>query len=276
MKTTFKSTLVENQGTKFLSDEASIKEWLDKYGVKDYSINGDFTVSVNGPLALDNKGLEEIPVKFSEVNGSIDVTTNRLKRIDWAPAKVNGNFDAWDNEIETLVGGPAEVENSMDVDGNKLTDLHGAPKKVGKCFIVSKNPLKTLAGCPEVVKGYFKAAECGLTQLDDLPREIGTNLYIQDNELKSLKGINKLLKHLNVANSAKGGKINISKNPIENGLSSCLAIKGFKELYIDQLSSIGDKSLKPATSIINSAIAAGEDAFDVQEKLLDSEYAKFA
>ena len=276
MKTTFKSTLVESQGTQFLSDEASIREWLDKYDVKNYSINGDMTVSVNGPLALDNKGLEEIPVKFSEVDGSIDVTTNRLKRIDWAPAKVNGDFDAWDNEIETLVGGPTEVEQSMDVDGNKLTDLHGAPKKVGKCFVVSQNPLKTLAGCPEVVKGYFKAADCGLPHIDDLPREIGTNLYLQNNEIKSLKGINKLLKNLNVTNSSKGGKINISSNPIENGLSSCLAVKGFQSFTLDKLSSMGDKALKPAVDIINSAIAAGEDAFEVQEKLLDSEHAGFA
>lgn len=276
MKTTFKSTLVENQGTQFLNDEAAIREWLDKYGVKGYSINGDMTVSLDGPLSLDDKGLEEIPVKFSEIVGSIDVTTNKLKRIDWAPAKVNGDFDAWDNEIETLMGGPTEIEQSMDVDGNKLTDLHGAPKKVGKCFVVSQNPLKTLAGCPQTVGGYFKAADCKLPHIDDLPREIGTNLYIQGNEITSLKGINKLLKSLNAVNSAKGGNINISNNPLTSGLTSCLAIKGFKAFVLDKIAPAGNKDLGQAVVIINKAVADGEDPFEVQEKVLDSEFSGLA
>ena len=276
MKTTFKSTLVENQGTQFLSDEASIREWLDKYEVKDYTINGDFTVSVNGPLALDNKGIEEIPVKFSEITGSIDVTTNRLKRIDWAPAKVNGDFDAWDNEIETLVGGPTEVEMTMDVDGNKLTDLHGSPKKVGGSFIVSKNNLKSLAGCPEVVGKYFKAIECGLDSIDDLPREVGTNVYLQGNKITSLKNINKFLKKINLSNSNKEGKINISENPIENGLSSCLSIQGLKSISFDLSKTPTQKKLASAINLINDGLIDNSDLFDIQDKLLDSDYANFA
>ena len=275
MKTSFKSTLLESQGTKFLSEEAAIREWLDKFGVKNYSVNGDMTVSVDGPLDLADKGLEEIPVKFSEVSGSVDVTSNRLKRIDWAPAKVNKDFDAWDNQIETLVGGPTEVVQSADFDGNQLADCHGAPKKVGGAFIVSRNPLKTLAGCPEKVGEYFKATECNLSQIDDLPREIGTNLYLQENHFKSLKGINKFLKAINASSSPKGGKINISSNPIDSGLTSCLAIRGFKAFVLDKMSAEGDKNLKPAVEIINVGVANDEDAFEIQEKLLDSEYASF-
>ena len=278
MKTTFKKLLINESQTKFLNEESAIREWLDKMGVEDYSINGDMTVSVKGPLSLDDKNLEEIPVKFSEVGGSIDVTSNKLKRIDWAPATVNGDFDAWDNEIETLQGGPTEVKGSYDVDGNKITDLHGSPKTVGVSFIVSKNPLHGLAGCPQSVGSYFKAEACNLTEIDDLPRSVGTNIYLQGNHISSLKNINKFLKEVNAKNDAKGGKVVLSANPITAGISALLAIKGFKEVVFDGVKgqSSSYQELIKVAEIINKGLKANEDPFDIQEKILDSDWSSFA
>ena len=271
MKTTFKSILKESEQTKFLSSEAEIKQWLDSHKVENYSINGDMTVSVNGPFTITDKDIEEIPVKLSEVTGSIDVTGNKLKRIDWAPSKVARDFDCWDNEIETLEGGPEEVEGGFDCDNNKLVNLKGAPKKVGGAFVCSANKLQSLAGCPTFVGKYFKAMGCELTEIDALPASIGTSLYLQNNQLKSFKGVNKLVKHIGLE---KDGKIAIGTNPVESGLISLMSINGAKAIAYDS----GPKAneVKPALDIINKCLADGSDAFDAQELLMDKNLGNYA
>lgn len=280
MKTTLKKTLTESTST-FLSSEEEIRAWLDQYKIKDYTINGDMTVSVKGGFALDDKGLEEIPVKFAEVGGSIDVTSNRIKRIDWAPSKINGDFDIWDNEIETLEGGPTEVTGGYDCDNNRLTSLAGAPTKVGGSFVCSGNKLTSLKGCPREVGKYFKAMSCGLTSIDDLPESIGTNLYLNINELTSLKGLNKLLKHFahNAANS-KDGVISITGNPISGSILSVLNIKGFKSLSFQarhrSVATPDENKVEKAVKIINAAVNDGTDVFDVQEQLIAKDLEEFA
>ena len=154
MKTTFKKLLINESQTKFLSEESAIREWLDKMGVEDYSINGDMTVSVKGPLSLDDKNLEEIPVKFSEVGGSIDVRVpNRkltkkevkeyaiisnthagefdfeildLEFADIEIAELGFEIEGWDdwkNKQDTLLAGEAK-EDDFDVPvGGSETDI---------------------------------------------------------------------------------------------------------------------------------------------------------
>lgn len=277
MKTTFKSILIENTTTEFLSDEKKITEWLDSIGVKNYSINQDMSVTVNGNLLLDDKNLTEIPVKFKEVHGGIDVTSNKIKRLDWCPSIVKGSLEAWDNEIETLVGGPIEIEGSFDIDNNKLTNLQGAPKKVGGAFIITSNKLSSLVGCPEIVGEYFKASICGITHLDDLPRSIGTNVYLQNNNISNLKGIGKLIKSINTKNSSKGGRIVLSANPIETGLSGILNINGVKNIeYQPSASDTKAQKIAAALKIINDGLKDGNDVMDIQDKLIDSEFASLA
>ena len=278
MKTTLKKTLTESTST-FLSNEEEIRAWLDQYKIKDYTINGDMTVSVKGGFALDDKGLEEIPVKFAEVGGSIDVTSNKIKRIDWAPSKVNGDFDIWDNEIETLEGGPTEVTGGYDCDNNRLTSLNGAPAKVGGSFVCSGNKLTSLKGCPKEVGKYFKAMDCGLTVVDDLPESVGTNIYLLSNEITSLKGINKIVKRFaHDAAGAKDGVISISGNPISGSLLSVLSIKGFKGLVFEPRkfgAATGEKRIKEAVDIINKAVKEEVDVFDVQEQLIAKDLEEF-
>ena len=280
MKTTLKKTLTESTST-FLSSEEEIRAWLDQHKIKDYTINGDMTVSVKGGFALDGKGLEEIPIKFAEVGGSIDVTSNKIKRIDWAPSKINGDFDIWDNEIETLEGGPTEVTGGYDCDNNRLTSLTGAPTKVGGSFVCSGNKLTSLKGCPKEVGKYFKAMSCGLTVVDDLPESIGTNIYLGINEIASLKGINKLVKRFaHNASGSKDGVISISFNPISGSLLSVLSINGFKGLVFEtrnsSVASSNEKRIKAAVDIINTAIKNNVDVFDVQEQLIAKDLEEFA
>ena len=275
MKLSFKHTLItESTGTTFLQDKEVIDQWLKKYNITGYTINDDFTVSINGPFVVSDK-LTEIPFKIKSCH-SIDVTDNLLTRIDWAPEIVEGDFDCWDNEIETLEGGPKRVTGSYDCDRNKLGDLTGAPEEVGESFVCSQNDLRSLKGVPRKVGAYFKALGCGLTVIDDLPAEVGTNIYLQNNLIRSTKGINKLVRSLGSSvKSDKVGIINLENNPLENGLLSLMLIKGIKNIKYSHK----DAKMKPIGEIItklNAALESGKDPLDVQDELIDNGLAQYS
>lgn len=270
MKTTFKKLLTEAEASVFLKDHDQIAKWLNDHEVKQFVINSDSTVSINGPLSLDGKELEEIPVKFKEVRGSIDVSSNKLKRIDWAPDHVQGDFDIWDNDLVTLEGGPTKVEGSYDCDNNNLKSLLGAAREVGKAFICSMNDLDSLAHCPEKVGTYFKAMSCGLTSIDALPKSIGSSMFLQSNKIESFANIAKIAKTLNLLDK---GKVNISSNPIQDGLIFIAAIRGIKEIIYDTDNAHPNaKQLRAAVEIINKGLKSGADVFDIQAELEDGGY----
>ena len=53
-----------------LRTHEEIKNWLDKYNIKDYTIRPDGVVDVNGPVFLERFKISVIPVQFGEVTGS--------------------------------------------------------------------------------------------------------------------------------------------------------------------------------------------------------------
>ena len=55
-----------------------IKDSLDEYGVKNYTINDDFTIDVNGDVNLEGKDICKFPdyIQFGVVNGSFDCSFN--------------------------------------------------------------------------------------------------------------------------------------------------------------------------------------------------------
>lgn len=278
MKTTFKSTIVkESSESQFFQEEIDIKNWLDQYNVKNYTINQDKTVTVNGDVDLSGKDLTKIPVKFSEVHGPFDISLNKLTDLSFCPEKVTGGFFVHDNELTSLVGGPKEVGESYDCDNNKLSDLQGAPEKVGKAFICSFNPLKSLNGCPKEVGKYFKAIDCGLTVIDDFPKIVGSNVHLNRNKLKTLKGINKFVKEIGGGSkNSPNGTINVTgNNELESGLLSLCSIKGLKSIIITGGADVAAADLKKAVEIINNGLKNGDDVFDIQDALIDGGVGSF-
>ncbi len=50
----------------------------DQYGISNYSINEDMSVSVDGDVFLYKMDLIEIPIKFKKVSGYFDCSCNGL------------------------------------------------------------------------------------------------------------------------------------------------------------------------------------------------------
>jgi hypothetical protein len=70
------------------TNKQEIKNWLDENEIKNYSINEDLYVDVNGDVWLDNKILTEIPVKFNIIKGIFDCDNNQLTSTEFLPKEV--------------------------------------------------------------------------------------------------------------------------------------------------------------------------------------------
>ena len=150
-----------------------------KYNIKNYTINSDGLIDVNGDVDLrgsrfwdefkssklgvaNNWTLDTLPLKFGKVSGSFDCRYNNLETLEGCPKEVGGDFYCSDNKLTTLVGCPVEVRRFLGGD-NLFSDLTGCPQFINGDFNVSDNKnLVSLKGGPKKVKGYYSFGETGL------------------------------------------------------------------------------------------------------------------
>ena len=152
-------------------DSESIDEICGKYGIRNYTINDDGSVDVEGDLSLSDKGLYKLPLKIKRVNGDFYCSYNRFSTLLGFPEYVSGNFYCSDN--------------------NKLISLEGCPSYVGGLFACVRNNLNDLKYSPGYVGGDFYCSESGLNNLIGLNCDIGGMFYCD----KKLQIIYFLLNH---------------------------------------------------------------------------------
>jgi len=202
--------VVEKYGS-FVKESKSrtdIDEICEKYGIKNYTINDDNLVDVDGDLRLNDKGLSGFPVRFGKVTGDFECKDNMLKNLEGGPYEVSGtydcrysqlvslkgspsvvgtHFDCSMNQLGTLVGGPSYVGGTFDCSYNQLITLEGSPKKVGSHFNCDKNQLYSLEGCPSEIKGAFRCQlNRNLTSLKGCPSIVGMSFMAGDCGLTTL------------------------------------------------------------------------------------------
>ena len=124
-----------------------------KYGIKNYSVNSDGIVDVDGDVYLYNKGLTKLPLKFGKVSGHFNCRYNNLTTLEGCPQSVGGEFTCGKNTLETLEFCPKSVGGYFSCANNKLTSLEGCPQSVGSSFHCGENKLKDLYGFPEFFDG---------------------------------------------------------------------------------------------------------------------------
>jgi len=141
--------LRENQGS-FPKSKEEINSICEKYGIKNYTINGDMTVDVDGDVELDNISLRSIPLKFKKVTGTFDCSFNSLKTLEGSPQIVGDSFICSFNDLKSLEYSPTTVSEVFDASNNMLKTLKGSLKKVGGDFNIRDNNLTSLDGLPKV------------------------------------------------------------------------------------------------------------------------------
>ena len=135
-----------------MTDEG-VAKICKEYGIKNWSINSDGLVDVDGDVYLSYKNLTRFPLHFGGVTGNFSCSHNNLTTLKGGPTEVGGDFWCYGNKLTTLEGGPKEVGGGFYCQFNKLTTLEGAPKEVGGDFYCKYNRLTTLKGAPEYIGG---------------------------------------------------------------------------------------------------------------------------
>jgi hypothetical protein len=169
---------------KLFESTSQIDQICKEYGIKNYTINPDESVDVDGDVNLSYKKLDKLPVRFGKVTGYFDCHYNQLTTLEGCPQTVGGNFYCYNNQ---------------------LTSLEGSPNTVVGNFWCGNNQLTTLEGCPTEVGGNFRCGNNQLTSLEGCPTEVGGNFWYHNNQLTTLEGLTDIF---------IGGKLFYSNNPI--------------------------------------------------------------
>ena len=94
----------------------------EKYNIKNYTVNDDGSIDVNGSVDLHYKDLTELPLTFNKVTGGFYCSNNRLTSLKGCPRWVGGSFYCYNNKLTSLEFSPDYVGGSFDCRYNKLTD----------------------------------------------------------------------------------------------------------------------------------------------------------
>ncbi len=168
-------------------DKIRIKILCLTYGIKNYTINPDGTIDVDGDVDLFGKNLNKLPLKFREVTGNFSCSENKLTTLEGGPQSVGCHFSCRGNQLTTLEGAPKLVGGSFYCYENNLHTLEGAPHSVGGVFDCSLNRLTTLEGAPQSIIGDFICYRNQLTTLEGAPKSIGGGFYCESNPLDSIR-----------------------------------------------------------------------------------------
>jgi hypothetical protein len=137
----------------------------EKYGIKNYTINEDRSIDVDGSVDLINFNLHKLPLKFGNVSGSFYCSNNQLTSLEGCPESVGGSFYCSNNQLTSLEGSPKTVDGDFVCIGNELTSLVESPESVGGDFLCSHNQITDFRGFPEFFEGYFYCEENSIEEI---------------------------------------------------------------------------------------------------------------
>jgi len=156
-----------------------------EYKIKNYTINSDGSIDVDGNVKFSKGLLTTLPLRFGKVSGDFYCSNNDLSSLVGGPSSVGGNFQCYNNQLSTLEGAPVTVGGDFSCMYSILTSLEGAPTTVGGDFYCHFNQITSLEGAPTVVVGDFSCQRNKLsstyTGYADL--EIGGAVYLHGNNL---------------------------------------------------------------------------------------------
>ena len=111
---TLKEDFFDNIG---IGEKSLIKDWLESYKIKNYTINDDFTIDVKGGVNLYGYKEKRLPdyIQFGNVTGKFNIMlSSNLESLKGCPQKVGVSFCC--------------------IHCTNLKSLEGAPQEVGKNF----------------------------------------------------------------------------------------------------------------------------------------------
>jgi hypothetical protein len=151
---------------KIFESNTEIDKICRKYNIKNYTINSDNSVDVDGDVYLWDKKLESIPLNFNIVNGYFTCDNNNLTSLKGCPIRVGDYFYCYSNKLTSLQHSPQYMENGD--------------------FSCSRNKIESLQYCTELIRGYFYCGYNKLTSLEYHPTVYG-EFWCWDNQINTFE-----------------------------------------------------------------------------------------
>jgi hypothetical protein len=151
----------------FLNNKLEIINWLEKMNIKNYTINQDLTVDVDGNVDLIKQKLKTIPVQFGEINGNFYCWYNDLTSLEGCPHTVKGSFFCNFNKLDNLKGGPKYVLDEYNCSCSTLKSLEGCALEVGTLNF-RKNKLVSMIGISPIIHKRLSIIQNDINDLSPL------------------------------------------------------------------------------------------------------------
>jgi len=126
---------------KSLNKSLNIDELCKKYNIKNYTINTDGSIDVDGYVNLFKAGLKKLPLKFNKINRGFSCSFNKLTSFEGSPVEVNGSSYFNNNKLTSFKGSPKIVRTDFECEYNKINSFEYFPSHVGSTFYCVGNPI---------------------------------------------------------------------------------------------------------------------------------------
>jgi hypothetical protein len=140
-----------------------------KYKIKNYTINDDLSIDVNGCVIISLNKLVDIPIKFNQVNGNFSCSYNKLTSLEGCPIYVNRHFYCIDNELTSLEGLSKYIGYKIYCRDNKIWSFKGIPDNFRGDLICSGNPIYSIWKLFESSKDIEFLNECDALREPETP-----------------------------------------------------------------------------------------------------------
>jgi hypothetical protein len=122
-----------------------IDKICEEYKIKNYTINPDGSIDVDGYVDLYRCRLDQLPLVFNKVTGWFDCSHNRLTSLKGSPKWVGSDFYCSGNYLTSLEFSPDYVGGFFHCGySEKLTNPKGCTEKIGQKFTCNNTPLSSI------------------------------------------------------------------------------------------------------------------------------------
>jgi hypothetical protein len=186
--------------------ETEVDKICRKYGIKNWTLNSDGLVDVDGHVNLCLKNSKKLPLKFGKITGYFHCAKNQLTSLEGAPNTVGGLFDCSNNQLTSLEGSPRLVGSNrgyggyFDCRNNNIRSFEGLVN-IGGNLYCNGNP----------VEKVWDVINPGTNKWDNEKMEFFNDLDIIRGDEIAIERFNFFLEE-------------IGKNPVEK-------VRGYKNIY---------------------------------------------
>lgn len=124
--------------------------------IRDFTINENGSVDVNGNVRMMNMTLDKIPIKFGRVSGEFDCSHNRITSLEGCPDWVGGRFNCTFNRITSFCGAPDIVVGEFFCVDNPVFEIYKLNRK--KDFVEMLNEYKVIRNEKQVIEVRLRQA----------------------------------------------------------------------------------------------------------------------